>query len=106
MDAGERRITRELDIVNFVQSAIMLKALAKISLSKTDRFLVRRQPKVHLLNKISSASSDSSQKPTTNANSHGDLSNYVPKLVDLYYGTKDRASEPISASVVNTVVYQ
>ena len=111
MDAGERRITKELDIVHFIQNAIMLKALTKLSLSKTDRFLVRRQPKVHLLDKISSASSDSTQNPTTNAYSQGDLSGYGPKLVDLYFGTNEKASEPISLeqrspSVASTVPHQ
>ena len=108
MDAGERRITRELDIIHFIQNAIFLKTLTKLSLSKTDRCLVRRQPKVHLLDRISSASSDSTQIPTTNAYSQGDLSNYSLKLLDLYFATKDKASSSISPeqrspSVVNTV---
>ena len=111
LQAGERRIYRQLDVEHFIQNAIMLKALAKLSLSKTDRFLVRRQPKVHLLDKISSASSDSTQNPTNNAYSQGDLSGYGPKLVDLYFGTNEKASEPISLeqrspSVASTVPHQ
>lgn len=100
MDTGERRITRQLDIVNFVQNAIILKALTKLSLSKTNRFLVQRQPKVHLLDLTSSYSSDSIKNPTINATSHSDLSDYSRKLVDLYFGTKDNVAsqQPISAN--------
>ena len=110
MDTGERRITRQLDIVHFIQNAIMLKALTKLSLSKTDRFLVRRQPKVHLLlNQKSSSSSDSTKKLTaTNAYCYQgeNLSSYGAKLVDLYFGTKEKASEPRNVSTTSTVMNQ
>ena len=84
MEAGERRITRQLDIVHFIKNAINLEALTKLNLSKSDRFLVRRQPKVHLLlSQNSSSSSDSTTNPTAmNAYSQvDDLSSYGQKLV-------------------------
>ena len=64
LDAGERRISRQLDVVHFIQNAIMLDSLSKLSLSKADRFLIRRQPQVHLLNNDSQPSSDSATIPT------------------------------------------
>ena len=64
MDAGERRISRQLDVVHFIQNAVMLESLSKLILSKTDRFLIRRQPKVHLLNNDSQPSSNNSDNGT------------------------------------------
>ena len=82
MDAGERRMSRQLDVVHFIQNAIMLESLSKLTLSKADRFLIRRQPKVHLLSYDSQPSSDST-KISTNvyAESQGDdamPTNYGP----------------------------
>ena len=51
-------MSRQLDVVHFIQNAIMLESLSKLTLSKADRFLIRRQPKVHLLNYDSQPSTD------------------------------------------------
>ena len=59
-------MSRQLDVVHFIQNAIMLESLSKLTLSKADRFLIRRQPKVHLLDYDSQTSSDST-KISTNA---------------------------------------
>ena len=64
MDAGERRISRQLDVVHLIKNAIMLESLSKLVLSKADRFLIRRQPKVHLLNYNSQPSSNDSDNGT------------------------------------------
>ena len=57
-------MSRQLDVVHFIQNAIMLESLSKLILSKADRFLIRRQPKVHLLNHDSQSSSDSANIST------------------------------------------
>ena len=51
-------MSRQLDVVHFIQNAIMLESISKLTLSKADRFLISRQPKVHLLNYDSQPSSD------------------------------------------------
>ena len=87
-------MSRQLDVVHFIQNAIMLESLSKLILSKADRFLIRRQPKVHLLNNDSERSSDDSTKILTNAYavSQGDddvlSSNHGPQLLKLYFGSK------------------
>ena len=58
-EAGERRISQQLDVVHFIKNAVMIETLSKLSLSKCERYLILRQPKVHLLNKTSSPASDS-----------------------------------------------
>ena len=63
MDTAERRVSRQLDIVHFIKNAITIEALAKLSLRKSDRYLIRRQPKVHLLNYNSSPSSSDTIDP-------------------------------------------
>ena len=77
MDAGERRISRQLDVVHFIQNAIMLESLSKLTLSKADRFLIRRQPKVHLLNYDSQPSSDST-KISTNVYAESQVDDAMP----------------------------
>ena len=54
-------MSRQLDVVHFIQNAIMLESLSKLTLSKADRFIIRRQPKVHLVNYDSQLSSDSAK---------------------------------------------
>ena len=76
-------MSRQLDVVHFIQNAIMLESLSKLTLSKADRFLIRRQPKVHILDKNSSPSSSDSTKISTNAyavcHNDGDMPfNYGP----------------------------
>ena len=94
MDAGERRITRQLDIVHFIRNSTILEALSKLNLSKTDRFLIRRQPKVHLLNQTSSSSSSFSHdqnayKTDSNLSDFDDCQGL--KLVELYFGANEKA---------------
>ena len=78
-------------MVHFIQNAILLESLSKLTLSKADLFLIRRQPKVHLLNYDSEHSSDST-KISTNvfAESQGDdlPSSHGPQLLKLYFGRK------------------
>ena len=57
-------MSRQLDVVHFIQNAIMLESLSKLTLSKADRFLIHRQPKVHILNNDSEQSSNNSDKGT------------------------------------------
>ena len=81
MDAGERRISRQLDVVHFIQNAIMLETWIKLSLSKSDRFLIRRQPKVHLLNQTSSDSSDGTLSNKLSYQHNSNLPDYGPQLL-------------------------
>ena len=67
MDAGERRLNRHLDVVQFIKNAVMLQSLSKLSLSKSESYLIRRQPKVHLLDNDSSRSSSNSDGPNHDA---------------------------------------
>ena len=84
-------MSRQLDVVHFIQNAIMLESLSKLILSKAERFLIRRQPKVHLLDYDSQTSSDST-KISTNvfAECQGDdlPSSHGPQLLKLYFGRK------------------
>lgn len=91
---AEKRVSRQLDIVHFFQNAIVLEALSKLYLRKSDRFLIHRQPKVHLLNQAYSYSSDSSLDQTINVSSQqsDDLPDYGPQLLEMYFGSKDKAS--------------
>ena len=80
MNTAERRVSRQLDIVHFFQNATMLETLSKLSLSKTDRCLIRRQPKVHLLSQQTSspASSDTQSLNAYQTSSNLELYDGLP----------------------------
>ena len=81
-------MSRQLDVVHFIQNAIMLESLSKLSLSKADRFLIRRQPKVHLLSYDSEHSSNNSDKETDD-----EQPCYGEKMVKLYFGSKKNEAQ-------------
>ena len=88
MDAGERRISRQLDVVHLIKNAIMLESLSKLVLSKADRFLIRRQPKVHILSYDSEPSSNNSDKGTDD-----EQPCYGEKMLKLYFGNKKNEAQ-------------
>ena len=88
MDASERRVRRQLDVVHFIQNVTMLESISKLSLSKTDRFLIRRQPKVHILSYDSEPSSNNSDKGTDD-----EQPCYGEKMLKLYFGNKKNEAQ-------------
>ena len=100
--------------MHFIQNAITVESLSKLSLRKSDRFLIRRQPNFHLLNENSEPSSSNNLDPSAYQTSNDlgiesdDLPNYSKKLLDeIYFRTKDKASQqksPQTGIMVNTNV--
>ena len=49
LSVAEKRITRHLDVVNFIKRSILLDTIVKLKMSKTERYLANRMPKIHNL---------------------------------------------------------
>ena len=86
MERSEQKVSKQLDVVHFIQNSFIIEALLKLNLTKTERYLLRRQPKVHLLNQSCQSSSSDSDIKENKLQYLNENSNSEGKILDLYFG--------------------